>query len=305
MFCYTCNTNLYSEDELKCTECKHSSHYNCVGQTGANFRNINKLKYSCPSCKQKSASPDHKPKSTDEKQIQQVQPGAKQQQLGSQTDRDFFEEKFRAMETLIQKNKEEIIKSLEELVKGLENKLLEKEKIIEQMEERIDMMENKDRNQNIEIGNFPETKGENYIGCVQEIGNKIGIVINPGDIQVAHRVNSRTQSTRPIIAQLGSRFQRNQWLMKYKEYKKKNDNKLKAKKINGNLPDTMIYLQEHITVKRKILLKKIKDHAKIQHFKYVWVHEGAIFMKKGDDDNKSFKFYSERDWENYKTKNGF
>lgn len=291
MICARCQSILYTEDELKCTGCKNVCHYYCVGQTEKNFKQINKEKFKCPTCKNKG-SPEDKAKSN----------AAKVSPPGS--DRAFFLERFDAMEQLIQKNKDEIIRSLEKRVKGLEEKLLQKEKQIEEMDERIDLLENRSRIQNIEIGNFPETKGENVPYIVAEIGKKIGMSINPGDIQVAHRVNTRSNNNvRPIIAMMGSRYLRNEWLAKYKEYKKNNDYKLKAKDINANLPNNLVYLQEHITVEKKKMLKNVKEFAKSNNYKFVWVREGSVLMKKDENENKSFKFATNSEWEKFKKNN--
>lgn len=112
----------------------------------------------------------------------------------------------------------------------------------------------------IEIRNFPESRNEDVVNIVREIGKAIGVEnnINEGDIQKVHRVDTRSKKNgqiRPIIAHMGSRNIRKKWLQHYKNTIKKSgpqSGKLSAKVIDQSLPDKPIYLNEHITVTKKL-----------------------------------------------------
>lgn len=146
------------------------------------------------------------------------------------------------------------------------------------------MVENRSRNANLEIRNFPEIKNENVDFIVANIGKAIGITnIQEGDIQVAHRVNAKKKDnngSRSIIVNLRSRYIRNVWLQKYREFQKKGEGALTAKKIHGNLPDLQVFIHEHLTVSKKMLLNKIRAFAREKEFRFVWVKDAMILIKK-------------------------
>lgn len=171
-------------------------------------------------------------------------------------------------------------------------------------EERIDTVENRSRISNLEIKNVPESPGEDVVQIVKNIGAAIGITnIAEGDIQVAHRVDQRNKERgqRPIIAHMASRYLRNKWLNLYKDHNKKKGN-LTANAVHPNLPKKTIYLNEHITVPKKILLKEVKEFARSKEIKYVWVKDSQILLKKDERSNHVQKINTKRELEEYKRK---
>lgn len=137
------------------------------------------------------------------------------------------------------------------------------------------------------------------------IGETIGLEkIEPGDIQVAHRVSTKNknQQKRPIIIHLRSRYLRNVWLAKYKEHKKSLGERknLNSKQINKHLPAEDIFIHEHVTVETKLLLNEVKKFANEKGIKYVWIKDAFILIKRNDQDNKVAKIQSKREFESFK-----
>ena len=69
------------------------------------------------------------------------------------------------------------------------------------------------RKNNIEISGFSEKVNEDLYSIICEIGGKIGIQINKGDIDIAHRVPTRrVDSPRPIIVRFINRWKKQEIL---------------------------------------------------------------------------------------------
>lgn len=294
MICSKCEDSLLIEDALLCVSCKKEFHYFCCGQSEKNYKAMNKSKYKCHNCKDKN--------SPDGKLLTCLSSGSLNAIAGDMT---YWDAKFKRIEEAMNKKGDVIINTLGERIKQLENKLKEKDKKVKELEERIDMLENRSRSCNIEIGNFPEQKGEEVKKIVMKIGKTIGMNIREGEVQIAHRVNSKNRSVRPIVAMLGSRLIRNQWLSKYKEYRQNHQGVLKACEIGKEFKDSAVYLQEHITVQKKLLLKEIKTAAKNNNYKFVWVKDANILMKKNEKESKIFKFASASEWDAFATNEPF
>lgn len=140
---------------------------------------------------------------------------------------------------------------------------------------------------------------------VKRIGVAIGIEgIREGDVQVAHRVSTRSDQqtkARRIIAHLASRYLRNKWITQYKKFRKEKGN-LTSKNISSRLQDAEIYIQEHVTVNTKMLHGEVKRFAKEKEIRFVWVKDGFILIKKKEEDKKVVKIGSKREFKEYKEK---
>lgn len=322
MNCSKCKEQIVEEDRLPCSVCRKSFHYNCVGFLETNFRRMRKdtrERWKCIDCSNSGRKTDSQEK------------GAINSEKEEGNLRALFEEytnkitnKMKDIEASIQftaNHHEDILKMMKEMKSNME-KLearqvnLEKEnaelkKMVSEMqithEERYDSLENRSRISNIEIRNVPETQGEDVVQIVKEIGRVIGIPqpIAEGDIQVAHRVDQRNKErgNRPIIVHMSSRFLRNKWLMQFRALNKTGPRtRLTARMINQNLPDIPVYLNEHLTVHKKILLKDAKEVAKHANIKFVWVKDGYILMKKDEQDRSVKKINTRRELEELEKK---
>lgn len=204
---------------------------------------------------------------------------------------------------ILQQNYDEMKMKQDELIKENEELKTTVSNMKEYYDNKFDALENRARICNIEIRNVPESPSEDVVTIVKEIGKVIGIVdIKEGDIQVAHRVDARTgkRGARPIIVHLASRYNRNIWIQKSRAFNRDNSEQLNARNIHSNFPNTTIYINEHLTVQMKMLLKEAKDFAKTNNVKYVWTKDAFILMKKDDNDRKVKKICSKRELEEYK-----
>lgn len=317
--CSKCDLQTSPQDQLACSQCNKVFHYLCVDKTEENFRKMGTRRnaWKCIDCKPNTLK--IQTSNEGEKNVSNVNMDEFMTEIRGlvadmnakmcNTDKKMdemmgkFDEMKRSYEMILAKQKE-----LEQ-----ENAVLKKStnEMKEIYEDKIDMLENRSRISNIEIKNMPETQGEDTVKIVEMIGKAIGIDnIREGDIQVALRVDSfnkeKEKGKRAIIVHMGSRYLRNKWLTAYKTFNSKKPGEhrksLTTQLINKNLPDLPIYLNEHITVKRKILLNETKAFARAKSFKYVWVKDAYILIKKNDNEKKVFKLSSNTELEELKKK---
>lgn len=153
------------------------------------------------------------------------------------------------------------------------------EKII-MLENKLALMEQQARENNIEISNVPERRGENLITIFTHLGGIINYKISPTDITSLHRVpHANTKDSRPknIIVKFASRMTRDNFIAAFRSKKGITSENLA---ITG--PPHKIYLNEHLTLQNKILFRETREKARMREYRYVWVKHGIILARKND-----------------------
>lgn len=173
-----------------------------------------------------------------------------------------------------------------------ENTELKKE--LEQTRRQIDTMDQNSRNCNVEIQNIPETNNEKITSIVQTIGQLIGVNVPLESIRNAHRTAPGIKSDRPknIVVQFTTKHVRDAVLNAARVRRDLNTEQL----TTLQLPARKFYINEHLTLKSKMLLTKCRAIQKTKEYKYVWVQDGTIKMRKTGE-SKVIKIRSEEDLE--------
>lgn len=149
-----------------------------------------------------------------------------------------------------------------------------------ELETKIDAMEQQARLTNIEISNIPEKRGENLTVLVKKIGEAIKQPLSPQDITAIHRVqkassvNDKNPRPKNIIVKLNSRVLRDNFLAAARMHKGLTT---EAIGIPGN--SQAIYINEHLTLKNKILFREARETAKRNGYKFVWPKHGSILVR--------------------------
>lgn len=177
----------------------------------------------------------------------------------------------------------------EKLISDLQSRCTEVESLREEnreLRQRVNALEQHSRLSNLEIQGVPETSNENAAAIVQKIGTAIGLELSPADVDVAHRVQSQLTTAiagarrpRNIIVRFLSRQIRNKFLAASKVAKKR------APAAPGfEVPGVSekIFVNEHLSPENKRLLKLTRDAARSKGFKYHWVSQGTIFVRRND-----------------------
>ncbi|XP_063899118.1 uncharacterized protein LOC126053873 [Helicoverpa armigera] len=191
----------------------------------------------------------------------------------------FFNEKYEEMKTMLEE-RSMIIKKLEKDNSGLRDD-------IHQVNQRLNLLEQNSRTANVELQCVPENKSENLITTVLQLGKVINCDITDPDILHCTRLAKKdTQSSRPrsILVKFSSPRLRDSFLAASIRYNKNNNqDKLNTSHLGiaSDKPQP-IYVSEHLSAENKAIHAAARVRAKELGFKFVWVRNGRIFVKKDE-----------------------
>ncbi|KAF9420854.1 hypothetical protein HW555_003040 [Spodoptera exigua] len=152
--------------------------------------------------------------------------------------------------------------------------------VIDNLVAKIDSMEQQARNCNAEICNVPEKRGENLLNIIEMVGSAVRFPICQKDIVSIHRVQHATQQgnkPKNIVVKFASRILRDNLISAYRLTKT-----LKAEQIGLPGSSATIYINEHLTLKNKQLFRKTREVAASHNYKYVWIKNSTILVRKMD-----------------------
>lgn len=151
-------------------------------------------------------------------------------------------------------------------------KILEDENVKQQQWVRL---------QNVEIIGVPENKDEDTVAIVKKISEKIGVRIEPSDVEFAHRVQPRRAVSavraRPIIVRLRQRALKDQFIAAARKHRYLSNHDVG---IGGE--SNKIFINEHLTKDNKMLLTNCKQKAKELNYKFIWTKNCRIFIRKNE-----------------------
>lgn len=161
------------------------------------------------------------------------------------------------------------------------------------LSDRVDTLEQQMRSNNVDIQGIPEKQNENLFSIVQKIGEHINCPISSQDIDAIFRAKSRNPNNpKPIIIKLFRKKKRDDILAAAKNKRQQNETSTPGLTIEGI--SNKLFINEHLTGLTKSLLNAAKGSAKTKNYKYVWVREGGVYVRK-EDQSRIIRIFSEDD----------
>lgn len=182
----------------------------------------------------------------------------------------------------------------------LKNLLQEKTTIIDQLKKdneilkstvrdlsnRLNTVEMHMRENNVEINGIPENKSENLISTVVQLAQTVKSPLTSDDIQQVTRVakiNNSSDRPRSVIVKLQSPRQRDTLLSAVAQFNKKNtQDKLSSQHLGIGGARRAVYVSEHLTPLMKALHAATRIKAKELNYRFVWVRNGRIYIRKDE-----------------------
>lgn len=153
---------------------------------------------------------------------------------------------------------------------------LQKENV--ELKNKIHELEQYSRSKNIELVGVPETPGENLDTVMSKIGEKLGMSISSNQIDAIHRVPTKSSTQpKPIVVRFHSRRTKEAIINKARK------TKIQAVDLCVDLPDTPIYVNEHLTQENKRLIHLAGLKRRELKYKFLWTRGGHIFIKKTEE----------------------
>ncbi|XP_026314738.1 uncharacterized protein LOC113226357 [Hyposmocoma kahamanoa] len=124
--------------------------------------------------------------------------------------------------------------------------------------------------------------------CNIEIHKAVGCKINPEDIHKCTRIaklDPTGSRPRSIVVQLSSPRVRDEFLaaaVNYNRSKIRKEEKLNTSDIGITGEKKPIFIAEHLSPANKALHAAARSRARERNYKYVWVRNGKIFVRKDD-----------------------
>lgn len=213
--------------------------------------------------------------------------------------RDIFDEELSKIRKEIQGFQESIAhmndqfdNAVSDIRLCIENtKLVEIENItlknkVSDLETRLAQVEQDARQNNLEIHCLPEHKQENLVNTITQLCKVVSYPVTENDILFCNRVqkfNPASKMPRTVICKLASKLKRDNLLAAVLSYNKANPKqKLNTKLLGYGVKEAPVFVSEHLTPSNKSLHAATRMRAKEKQFKFVWIRNGKIFVRKDE-----------------------
>ncbi|CAK1584063.1 unnamed protein product [Parnassius mnemosyne] len=155
------------------------------------------------------------------------------------------------------------------------------------MESRLSVIEQDSRQNNIEIHCLPEYRQENLVKTLMQISKVVSFPLTETDIVACNRVqkqNPASKVPKTVICRFVSKLKRDNLLAAVYKYNKSHPKaKLNTKLLGFGDVKSAVYISKHLTQANKSLHAATRIWAKEKSYKYVWVRNGRIFVRKDDE----------------------
>lgn len=186
----------------------------------------------------------------------------------------FINEKFEEFKTEIVTLKKDFssVKEDNRHLKQENNRLV---KELKEVRSEVVDLQQYSRKTNLEIKGVPSTQDENLLETMQAICSSLKEDITEADIEVIHRVPTKDKTKSNIIVKFASLKYRNRVLLAAKKCR------LNTSAL-GFVENDPIFINEHLCPANKLLLGKALAAKREKNWKYTWVSDGKILMRKAE-----------------------
>lgn len=178
------------------------------------------------------------------------------------------------------------VRESEEKIKNLTKENVNLNKTLESLSTRLILLEQHSRENNLEINGIPENKSENLYSVMNQLGATISLPIQESDIVACTRVRKLDDSSkrpRTVVVKLRNTRVRDSIIAAVSKFNKnKSSDRLNSSHLGYSVAKSYIYVSEHLSPHFKALHARTRTVAKEKGFRYVWIRNGRIFIRRND-----------------------
>lgn len=287
--CGVCLKNVKaSELKLSCSDCNRDFHASCLNFSKADVECVtaDNLVWRCTDCSATRRKSLRLDSAMDEgklsledimKVITEIRDTQKNNEKSFNTAFVSLDNQL-AENTKALKEQNEHNEKLYDLIDSLKTENNQLKKQVKMLEDRIEDMEQYSRSNCVEIQGIPYTAAEDVMSIVKDVGKAMDMTVSGDMVDVCHRLGPRQNSTDPpgIILKFVRKIDKEEFLRKRRV---KRD--LSTRHI-GRADDLPIYVNESLSPARRRLHAMARKYKKDNHFKYLWLRNGKMFLRKED-----------------------
>lgn len=164
--------------------------------------------------------------------------------------------------------------ALKNAVKLLETK-------VDNLEEDCSKRDQWSRMQNIELVGVPECDNESLPDIVLKVAAYTGVPLQRGEVDFAHRVQARRPvkgTPRAIVVQFRDRTTKDALIYASRQC----PGRMTTRDLGMDGEPHKVHVNEHLTVKNKILFSKTKKVAHDKGYKFTWTKNCRVYIRKSE-----------------------
>lgn len=168
------------------------------------------------------------------------------------------------------------LKKMEGRIGQIKDENKERDSKIEELTKRIIQLEQHENDKKLEIHGIEESPGENIEEKMLNIAAKLNVKLEVRDLESAQRVHAwHKEGPSPVIVEFRS-------VKICNNIKEKKRSIINNKDVSGGNSERKIYIYEYLSAYYKKLLWETKQHAREKGWKYVWVQNSRVLVRKND-----------------------
>lgn len=297
--CCVCSSYIRDDNFITCKNCENKSHLDCAKNENKSkvlrsAKRFNPMAWLCVVCKDKkgeesSDNSDAGDDNTDIKKVLNELVIIKNNQNELMKTKDKIEEIQSSLEFICkqydvmlekQSKQEKLIKDLKVSIVKLTDLNKEKDEQIVFLNNKINELDQHQYSMDVEIHGVEVREDENVRDIVKNAADVLKLNNTLSNISDIYRIPTKRDTSvysPPIVLTFKSRDAREQWL------NRKVTRTLKSGLILKDNSNKNIFVNERLSFFLKQLLWQTKQRAKDKDYKFVWVKNGKIFIRKNEN----------------------